>query len=131
MALDPPLSGLSDVVDTSHVLGRSCTCDEPSACRCPSTSGCIPSAIPMNKMTSLNLLRDILLGHHLTRSHIAVFYAGLPTIQRSLDLHAISHVSLTLIQCRRLLHHIMTGACGFKFVSTAGVFCLPCALLGF
>jgi hypothetical protein len=41
------------------VHGRSCICDEPSACCCPSTSGCIPSAIPMNKMTSLNLLRDI------------------------------------------------------------------------
>ncbi|KAJ7435591.1 hypothetical protein B0H11DRAFT_2207563 [Mycena galericulata] len=35
----------------------------------------------------------------------------LPTIRRSLDLYAILHAGLTLIQCRRLLHHITTGAC--------------------
>jgi hypothetical protein len=66
----------------------------------------------MNTMTSLNLLRDILLGHHVTCSRIFVFHADLPTIQRSLELHAIPHAGLTLVQCRRLLlHHITTGAC--------------------
>jgi hypothetical protein len=66
----------------------------------------------MNTMTSLNLLRDILLGHHITRSRISVFHADLPTIQRSLELHAIPHAGLTLVQCQRLLlHHITTGAC--------------------
>lgn len=66
----------------------------------------------MTTMTSLNLLRDILLGHHVTRSRISVFHADLPTIQRSLDLHAIPHVGLSIVQCRRLLlHHITTGAC--------------------
>jgi hypothetical protein len=65
----------------------------------------------MNKRTSLNLLRDILLGHHITCSHISIFHADLPTIQQSLDLHAIPRAGLTPIQCRRLLHHITTEAC--------------------
>lgn len=56
----------------------------------------------------LTLLRDILLGHHVTLSRISVFHPDLSTIQRSLDLHN----GLSLIQCRRLLlHDITTGAC--------------------
>jgi hypothetical protein len=66
----------------------------------------------MTPLTSLTLLRDILLGHHVTRSRISVFHADLSTIQRSLDLHAVPHATMTLVQCRRaLLHHIATGAC--------------------
>jgi hypothetical protein len=65
----------------------------------------------MNKMTSLNLLCDITLGNHVTRSRISVFYADLPAIRQSLDLHATPHAGLTLIQCRYLLHPIIAGAC--------------------
>jgi hypothetical protein len=60
-------------------------------------------------MTSLNHLRDILLGHHATCSRISVFHADL--LQRSLELHTIPHAGLTLVQCQRLLHHITTEAC--------------------
>jgi hypothetical protein len=40
-------------------------------------------------MTSLNIIRDIFFGHFVTHSRISVFHADLPTIQRSLGLHAI------------------------------------------
>lgn len=74
----------------------------------------------MTNMTLLKLLRDIFLGHHATRSRISVFHADLPTIQRSLGLHAIPYAGLTLIQCRRvLLHHIVTGAWAGYLVDAA------------
>lgn len=99
----------------THILpapARSCVCDEPLVCRCPSTSGSQLSTAFMTPLTLLTLLRDILLGHHVTRSRISVFHADLSTIQRSLDLHAVPHASMTLVQCRRaLLHHIASGAC--------------------
>lgn len=61
---------------------------------------------------SLNILRDIFLGHHSTRSRISVFHADLPTIKIALELHAIPHNDMTLIECRHaLLHHIISGAC--------------------
>jgi hypothetical protein len=72
---------------------------------------CIPSIIPMNKMTLLNLLCDILLAHHVTQSHIAVFYADLPTLSQSLYLYAIPHAGSTTMQCQDLLLHITTRAC--------------------
>ncbi|KAJ7439569.1 hypothetical protein B0H11DRAFT_2205761 [Mycena galericulata] len=93
--------------------GRNCTCSTPSACQCPSTSA-IPSSMTTSdcSMTSLNIIRDILFGHHTTRSRISVFHADLLMIQRSLELHAVPHAGMTLLQCRRvLLHHITTGAC--------------------
>ncbi|KAJ7822190.1 hypothetical protein B0H14DRAFT_2598709 [Mycena olivaceomarginata] len=63
-------------------------------------------------MTSSMIIRDILLGHHVSRSRISVFHSDLHTIQRSLDLNAIPHANMTLVQCRHaLLHHITTGAC--------------------
>lgn len=56
----------------------------------------------MTPLTSLTLLRDILLGHHVTRSRISVFHADLSTIQRSLDLHAVPHATLQISrQCPR------------------------------
>jgi hypothetical protein len=75
----------------------------------------------MNKMTSLNLLCDVMLGNHVTRSRISVFHADLPAIQQSLDLHAVPHAGLTLIQCQYLLHHIIAGACADHVVD---VICL-------
>jgi hypothetical protein len=99
---------------------RRCVCDEPLVCRCPSTSGFLPSAASLTSMTSFDLLRDILLGHHVTRSRISLFHADLSTIQRSLDLHAIPHAAMTLVQCRWTLpHHIATGACTDYAVDTS------------
>ncbi|KAJ7105280.1 hypothetical protein C8R44DRAFT_987707, partial [Mycena epipterygia] len=50
-------------MDTSpQAPGRICVCEAPLACRCPSTSGSRPSDELMTPLTSLTLLRDILLG---------------------------------------------------------------------
>jgi hypothetical protein len=50
--------------------------------------------------------------HHATFSHISVFHADLQTIQKSLELHAIPHADMNLVQCGRvLLHHLASGAC--------------------
>jgi hypothetical protein len=57
-------------------------------------------------MTSFNIIRDILLGRH------TVFHSDLPSLKRSLELHAIPTSGMSLTQCRRvLLHHIAAGAC--------------------
>ncbi|KAJ6531530.1 hypothetical protein DFH09DRAFT_1370526, partial [Mycena vulgaris] len=58
-----------------------CACSEQSFCRCPSTS-----SIPMNNMSmnSLNIIRDIFIGHHSTRSRISAFHTDLPVIQHAL-----------------------------------------------
>jgi hypothetical protein len=70
------------------------------------TTSCAPPA------TSFNILRDIFLGHHSARSRISVFHVDLPTIKNALDLHAILHNEMSLIECRHaFLHHIMSGAC--------------------
>lgn len=62
--------------------------------------------------TSRSILRDIFLGHHSTRSRTSIFHADLPAIKHALDLHAIPHNDMTLIECRRaLLHHIISGSC--------------------
>ncbi|KAJ7750714.1 hypothetical protein DFH07DRAFT_827427, partial [Mycena maculata] len=66
--------------------------EDPLACRGPTTSSVISSSatIPMTTMTSENLLRDILLRHHVTRSRIFVFHADLPTIQHSFSVSSSS-----------------------------------------
>ncbi|KAJ7465543.1 hypothetical protein FB451DRAFT_1561364, partial [Mycena latifolia] len=84
---------------------RVCDCDELSACRCPSTSSSVRHPEFMTPMTSLNIIRDVFLGHHATRSRISVFHADLQTIHRALDLHAIPYLNLTLIECRQVLIH--------------------------
>lgn len=68
----------------------------------------------MNNMSlnHLNIIRDIFLGHHTTRSRTSVFHADLPAIQHALALHDIHHHDMPLIDCRHaLIHHIITGAC--------------------
>jgi hypothetical protein len=82
--------------------GHGCGCDEPLLCRRQSTSVSVPFTASMTTMT-LMIIRDILLGHHVTRSRISVFNSDLQTIQQSLDLHAIPHTNMTLVQCRRAL----------------------------
>ncbi|KAF7367943.1 ATP-dependent DNA helicase [Mycena sanguinolenta] len=84
--------------------GHGCTCDEPLLCRCPSTSASLPFAASMIPMTSSMMIRDVLLGHHVTRSRISVFHSDLCTIQRSLDLHAIPHTNMTLITQSMSVH---------------------------
>ncbi|KAK6966271.1 hypothetical protein R3P38DRAFT_2591288, partial [Favolaschia claudopus] len=73
------------------------------------------SAVPMNNTPLLspsNIIRDVFLGNHSTRSRTSVFHSDLAVIQHSLILHGIPHQDMTLIQCRRaLIHHIITGAC--------------------
>ncbi|KAJ7906873.1 hypothetical protein B0H13DRAFT_2333021 [Mycena leptocephala] len=68
------------------------------------------SSLPQK--TSLNILRNIFLGHHATRSRISIFHSDLPTIKTALELHSIPSHDMSLIECRRtLLHHIISGAC--------------------
>ncbi|KAJ7127773.1 hypothetical protein C8R44DRAFT_778766 [Mycena epipterygia] len=45
---------------------RVCDCDELSACRCPSTSSSVRHPEYMTPMISLNIIRDVFLGHHAT-----------------------------------------------------------------
>ena len=92
-------------------------CDGLQACHCASSSRSSPS--PMTapsettlSMTSLNIIRDILLARRMTGCRISVFHSDLDSIKKSLELHAIPTAGLSLTQCRRiLLHHIATGAC--------------------
>jgi hypothetical protein len=67
----------------------------------------MPFSASVTLMTFSMIIRNILLGHCVTRSCISVFHSDLHTIQRSLDLHAIPHANMTLVQCwHALLHHI-------------------------
>jgi hypothetical protein len=59
----------------------------------------------------MNIICDIFLGHHVICSRISVFNADLPTIRWVLNLHAIPHTNLYLIQCQHVLLHITTRSC--------------------
>ncbi|KAJ6612624.1 hypothetical protein B0H10DRAFT_2436897, partial [Mycena sp. CBHHK59/15] len=76
-------------------------------CRPGSEASSSKTTIPSEpSTTSLNILRDILLGHHYTCSRISVFHADLPALKIALELHAIPHHNMSLIECRHaLLHH--------------------------
>lgn len=89
-SLIPQFSPAHSSKITSH---RVCDCDELPACRCPSTSSSVRQPEFMTPMTSLNVIRDVFLGHHATRSCIYVFHADLQTIHRALDLHAIPYLN--------------------------------------
>ncbi|KAJ7234431.1 hypothetical protein C8J57DRAFT_1531590 [Mycena rebaudengoi] len=87
-----------------------CTCNNQGTC--PSTSTAVHACMAPPATISLNILRDIFTARHSTHSRISVFYSDLPTIHRALELHAIPHYEMTLIQCRHaLIHHLATGAC--------------------
>jgi hypothetical protein len=68
--------------------GHSRIYDEPSVCRCASTSASETTAMPMTHLTSMISLCDILLGRHVTRSRISVVHA-------SLQLRAIPHAAVS------------------------------------
>ena len=81
----------------------------------------------MNNMSlnHLNIIRDIFLGHHTTRSRTSVFHADLPAIQHALALHGIHHHDMPLIDCRHaLIHHIITGAFVLIIQPTQGTYLL-------
>ena len=84
---------------------RPCVCSELSSCQCASTSisDCIPDHMTAPIMTSFNIIRDILLGRHTTCSRVSVFHSDLPSLKRSLELHAIPISGMSLTQCRRVL----------------------------
>lgn len=83
--------------------------DMDAGCEASSSKGTTSGAPPA---TSFNILRDIFLGHNSTCSRISVFHADLLAIKNALDLHAIPHNEMSLIECSHaLLHHIMSGAC--------------------
>ncbi|KAJ6543192.1 hypothetical protein DFH09DRAFT_1088894 [Mycena vulgaris] len=109
----------SEPAHRAHDTASNCLCIDQADCRCPSSS-----STPMNNMfkSSLDIIRDIFLGHHITRSRTSVFHSDLPAIQHALQLHRIPHSDMTLIECRRaLIHHIITGACYDNPLNTGDV----------
>ncbi|KAJ7211588.1 hypothetical protein GGX14DRAFT_448768, partial [Mycena pura] len=99
-------------MDVDHPVPSGASCHHQGL----SLSSCNSSLCPLSHVAaprSLTLIREVFLGHHVTRTHTSVFHANL-------SLHGISHTNLDLVQARRMLiYHLVSGDCAKYYVDSS------------